>query len=174
MPCFVRNFLREREFQVRVSTGTSEVRSQDIGVPQGSILSVTLFAVKINSLAKQVPQYIFSSLIVDDLQIAYSDPNIHNIQTELQQSINAIAKWADTNGFGFSTTKTTVMHFSRGVAPVLTPKLHLKRNTIPVSERVKFLGLHWDPKLNWSRHIDIIRGKCLKDLNLLITVSSEK
>ena len=174
LPCFVRNFLREREFQVRVSTGTSEMRKQAIGVPQGSTLSVTLFAVKINSLAKQIPQHIFSSLFVDDLQIAYSDPNIHDMQTELQQSINAIASWADTNGFRFSTTKTTVMHFSGGVAPVLTPKLHLKGKTIPVSERVKFLGLYWDPKLNWSGHIDIIRGKCLRDLNLLRTVSSEE
>jgi hypothetical protein len=40
------------EFNVRVNSTYSDIQEQEMGVPQGSILSVTLFSIKINSLAK--------------------------------------------------------------------------------------------------------------------------
>jgi hypothetical protein len=41
------------KFNVRVNSTYSEIQEQEMGVPQGSILSVTLFSIKINSLAFQ-------------------------------------------------------------------------------------------------------------------------
>jgi hypothetical protein len=52
LPNFISNFLSDREFNVRVNSTYSDIQKQDMGVPQGSILSVTLFSIKINSLAK--------------------------------------------------------------------------------------------------------------------------
>ena len=83
---------------------------QRTGVPQRSVLSVTLFAIKINSLAAMIPQKILVSLFVDDLQIIYSDHSIHNINNKLQQTI-AISNWTTKNGFRMSTSKTGCMTF---------------------------------------------------------------
>ena len=99
IPNCIGNFNRDREFQVRISITTSGKRRQEIGVIQGSTLSVTLFAIKINSLAKEIPPHIFNSIFVDDLQIVYSDSNVFNIQKELQNCIHSIANWANKNGF---------------------------------------------------------------------------
>ena len=43
---FIDNFLSNRNFKVRVGTTLSDLQGQEEGVPQGSILSVTLFSIK--------------------------------------------------------------------------------------------------------------------------------
>ena len=52
LPNFISNFLSDREFNVRVNSTYSGIQEQEMRVPQGSILSVTLFSIKINNLAK--------------------------------------------------------------------------------------------------------------------------
>jgi hypothetical protein len=52
LPIFISNFLSDREFNVRVNSTYSDIQEQEMRVPQGSILSATLFSIKINSLAK--------------------------------------------------------------------------------------------------------------------------
>jgi len=49
---FISGFLSDRKFQVRVVGSYSKVCEQEMGVPQGSILSVSLFCLKINSIVK--------------------------------------------------------------------------------------------------------------------------
>jgi hypothetical protein len=49
----------------RVNSTYSDIQEQEMGVPQGSILSVTLFSIKINSLAKNLNDNIEGSLYVD-------------------------------------------------------------------------------------------------------------
>ena len=50
LPFFVGNFLTDRTFQVHLRTILSDVFHQEEGVPQGAILSTTLFNVKINDI----------------------------------------------------------------------------------------------------------------------------
>ena len=49
---FIKNFLFERTFRVRVGSTFSNSQHQEEVVPQGSILSVTLFSIKINNIVK--------------------------------------------------------------------------------------------------------------------------
>jgi hypothetical protein len=80
-------------------------------VPQGTILSVTLFSIKINSLAKGLNDNIEGSLYVDDFLICYRGKNMNTIERQLQLCLNKIEKWTMENGFKFSSSKTTGMHF---------------------------------------------------------------
>ena len=52
MPIFITNFLENRNFKVRLGSTFSDVFDQEMGVPQGSILSVTLFSLKSQSARK--------------------------------------------------------------------------------------------------------------------------
>ena len=70
--------------KIRESRGSPEE-----GVSQGSILSVTLFAIKINSLASVIPKYVLTSLFVDDLQLAYQDHTIIDINSKLQNTVKS-------------------------------------------------------------------------------------
>ena len=67
LPNFIDNFLSNRCFKVRVGTTLSDLQGQEEGVPQGSILSVTLFSIKINNIVNALNPGVDCSLYVDDL-----------------------------------------------------------------------------------------------------------
>ena len=62
---YVTEYMREKKFKVAVNWAESTEKNQEEGVPQGSILSVTLFAIKINLLSSVIPCNIQASLFVD-------------------------------------------------------------------------------------------------------------
>ena len=49
----------------------SDLKGQEEGVPQGSILSVTLFSITINNIVKVLNPGVDCSLYVDDILICY-------------------------------------------------------------------------------------------------------
>ena len=84
-----------------------------MGVPQGSLLSVTLFALKMNSIVSTLSPDVECSLYVDDFLICYRSKYVHIIERHLQRCLNKLQEWADTNAFRFSESKTVCMHFCR-------------------------------------------------------------
>ena len=171
LPHFIDNFLSNRNFKVRVGTTLSDLQGQEEGVPQGSILSVTLFSIKINNIVKTLNPGVDCSLYVDDFLICYRSKHIHTIERQLQQCLNKIQKWALENGFKFSKTKTQCMHFCQLRRLHNDPVLKLDGVEIPVVDQYKFLGVIFDRKLSFIPHIKYLKAKCHKALQLLRVVA---
>lgn len=167
LPSFISNFLSDRNFRVRIGSTLSDTQQQEEGVPQGSILSVTLFGIKINNIVKCLNQGVDCSLYVDDFLICYRSKNMHTIERQLQQCLNKLDTWSNENGFKFSTTKTQCVHFCQRKKRHDDPVLMLNNSQIPVVDQAKFLGVIFDKKLSFVPHIKALRTKCLKALNLL-------
>lgn len=53
---FIKSFLINRSFKVTVGGTTSTIRTQENGVPQGSVLSVTLFLVSLHDIFNVIPR----------------------------------------------------------------------------------------------------------------------
>ena len=128
LPIFIANFLKDRSFKVRVGSTFSDSYPQEMGVPQVSILSVTLFSVKSNSIAQCLKPGVDCSLYVDDFQICYRSSNMSIIERQLQLCLNKLQQRATDNGFRFS--KTLYLH----------PQIFLDKSPIPVVEETTFLG----------------------------------
>ena len=143
-----------------------------MGVPQGSILSVTLFGVKINNIMKSVCSDVECFLYVDDFCICYKSKHMHTIERQLQQVLNNLSKWSNENGFKFSKTKTKCMHFCQSKKLDLDPELTLDGVQIEVVPEFKFLDLLFNFKLSFNPHINYLSNKCHKALDLLRVVSS--
>ena len=79
LPHFTERFLSNRNFKIRVGTTLSDLQGQEEGVPQGSILSVTLFSIKINNIVKALNPGVDCSLYVDDFLICYRSQYMHII-----------------------------------------------------------------------------------------------
>ena len=171
LPNFISNFLSDRSFNVRIGSTLSDTFEQEQGVPQGSILSPTLFNIKINNIVKCVNDT-DSSLYVDDFGIFYKSKNMENIEFRLQRCLNKVETWATENGFNFSKTKTQCVHFCqlRGLHP--DPVLNIYGSPITVVEEAKFLGLLFDKKLSFIPHIKALKAKCLKALDILKVLSN--
>ena len=167
LPNFIKAFLTDRKFQVRIGTTLSGIQQQEEGVPHGSILSVTLFNIKINSITNCLNPGVDSYLHVDDFCITSKSKYIRTAERQLQQIINKINKWATINGFKISKTKPQCMRFCQLRKMHNDPTLKLDDSEIPVVSQYKLLGIIFDRKLSFIPHIQYIKDKCNKTLNLL-------
>ncbi|KAG8183367.1 hypothetical protein JTE90_008270 [Oedothorax gibbosus] len=91
---FVRN-----QHLVSIFFDMEKAYDQHGGVPQGSVLSVVLFTLKINDIVKQLPLTVKGTLFVDDFQISCASANMSTIERQLQIAIRKITDWTNTNGF---------------------------------------------------------------------------
>ena len=171
LPMFINNFLTNRSFQTKIGSTISRRHYLDQGVPQGGVLSCTLFSLAINNIFPIIPTNINSSLYVDDLLIYCSGTHVADLERRLQLAINKIGSWAESSGFTFSAPKTNCIHFHglRNTQPPL--KLLLNKQIIPNRESIKYLGMTLDFRLNWKLHIKSLKLDCMKRLDLLKCLS---
>jgi len=71
---FIKNFLANRKFCVKINNHLSSSHDIVNGLPQGSSLSVTLFLVAINDICKSLPKPVKYILFTDDCNIYCSGP----------------------------------------------------------------------------------------------------
>ena len=140
-------------------------------VPQGGILSITIFSVKINSITQCSKHGVESCLYIDDFQICYRSSDMNVIKCQLQLCLNKLQQWATNNGFRFPRMKTVCMHFCQKCAWHLDPQLELDKSPIPVVEETKFLGVYFERKLSFIPHLRYVKKKGIKALNILKVIS---
>lgn len=169
---FIKNFLSNRTFKVKSHGCISTKRLQENGTPQGSPLSATLFLKAIDSVTKQINFPIKALLYADDLLIFRRGKHIQIIEKEIQKTIRKIEIWMEKTGFTLSTAKTKAIHFTKMRKNHPQPHIKLNNNNIPFVEHIKLLGLIFDRKLTWKKHITELKAACLKKLNILKTISS--
>ena len=172
---FLEGFLESRTFKVRAGSTYSDTFDQEMGVPQGSILSPTLFNVQINDITKVAKQALIGresecSLFVDDFALCVSASDLHRAERQLQLCVNKVQGWVCKNGFKFSETKTVTIHFWKGRA-VADPNIYINRTKIKAVDETRFLGLIFDKRLTFHSHIKDLKTRCLKSLNVLKVVS---
>jgi ribonuclease HI len=172
LPVFIQNFLSKRFFRVRIGNTLSDIFIQEEGVPQGSVLSVTLFIVAIDKILLDLPSSVTGNLYVDDLHISCEGTDICFIERQLQGAVNRILNWSNKNGFTISRSKTCGVHFCRKRRIHPDPEIHLDGGTISIENEVKFLGIIFDRKLSFRPHILHLRKKCQRSLNILKVLSN--
>ena len=170
LPTFIRGFLADRKFRVRVGGSYSDLMTQLEGVPQGSVLSVTLFAIAINDIVSQVLGGVNCSLYVDDFTLYSSGGSLQVVQDRLQSAINRVDQWATYHGFKFSPAKTVAMHFHKRRG-FFQPTLSLGMCPLQFVEEAKFLGLTFDPRLTWVPHVKGLKTRATQALGLLRTLA---
>ncbi|GFU15508.1 putative RNA-directed DNA polymerase from transposon X-element [Trichonephila clavipes] len=114
---------------------------QDQGVPQGSVLSVTLFNIHMSSILHPLPPSVRGMLYVNYLQITCQGSDIRLIERQLQTTVNRLVKWCDKNGHTISPSKSSCVHFCRKRKLHPDPLIHIGNVQIPVVSEVRFLGV---------------------------------
>ena len=133
------------------------------------VLSATLFSIKINDIVNCLDNLTDCSL--DDFCICFCSKSMQTIERHLQQNLNKIEHWATNNCFKFSKSKRQCVHFSQLRKQHEDPVLTLYGSSIPVVQEYKYLGLIFDKKLSFIPHINYIKAKCHKALNMIKVLS---
>ena len=112
LPIFVENFMKNRSFRVKVNNSFSNIKIQKNGVPQGSVLSPTLFIIMINDILDNPPEGIKLSLYADDVAIWISSSSLQYCKNQIQKALNILQTWSNRWGLFFSAQKTKAMVFT--------------------------------------------------------------
>ena len=175
LPKYIASFLGTRYFKVKVGSAISNEYEQQNGVPQGAVLSVLLFALKINDIVKSLPRNnaLMCSLYVDDLQVGLRGNDLRQIGQTLQTTLNGLHKWTMENGFKFSIAKTNIVHYTKIPGIHNLPDLRLGNELLVYKDCAKFLGLQFDKKLTWTPHLSKLKNECQKLLGIMKMISGQ-
>ena len=91
---------------------TAEKKVLKEGVPQGGVLSPTLFLVFINDIIKDMPRNIKGAIYADDLVIWCTEENLATAQFRLQLALDRLSEWTQKWLVKINATKTTFIIFS--------------------------------------------------------------
>jgi len=96
---YITNFLKERQFQAKVSNTLSNTYYQENGIPQGSSLAVTLFLLAINDIVETIQFPVKANLFADDFNILCRSNNLKTVQEFLQKSADSLTNSSKKNRF---------------------------------------------------------------------------
>ena len=95
---------------------------------------------------------------MNDLQVGFRHHDLRVIESKLQACLSSVALWATENGYMFSPTKTSAKHFTVHPGSHLRSNLTIYNKKIEYTESVKFLGLIWDEKLTFKKHLSELKA----------------
>ena len=164
-------YLEDRCFRVSFEGELSTIRKISSGVPQGAILSPTLFNVMMSDLPRNTE--VISSEYADDITIYCTGENILTITNFMQSAINNFYRWTKDWGLSLNQLKTKCMLFTKKhVQPI---PLNIDNINIEYVREHKFLGVYFDaPGLRWKHHIHYIKDSSINKINLLKSISHHK
>ena len=164
---WIRNFLSDRSIRVRVGASLSRSFLMENGSPQGSVISPVLFIILLNDIPEPT-NGIKLSLYADDSAIWRSSHKQEVNERELQRYLDTVKQFFDDWGFKVSTSKTVAVQFQRGHRPEGKPPcLKLGTANLAFEKSVKFLGMVFDRRLDWTAHLNYIVDRCKPRLNLM-------
>lgn len=162
---FIQSYMKNRTYNVCIGNTHSDDFPIVSGVPQGAILSPTLFSILLSDMPYTPDTYSF--LYADDISLMARGKDYHTVQRTLQSAVSKLIKWFDSWGLVVNTEKTKLMSFHRRKLPH-RPVILSKGKVIPYVKEHKHLGLTFDgPKLTWKTHVENLRLASQRRLDLM-------
>lgn len=170
----IQSFLKGRRFQVKVNKSKSGSRIIPAGVPQGSCLSPRLYNLFISDFPSL--KDIIVAFFADDLAILTTSKSRNMIQKRLQGAINKIHSYFQKWRLKINPDKTQAIYFTRRRKQKFLPNRKLTVNNIEVDwlTQVKYLGITFDKKLNFSQHVTNVIQKTQKYVKIFYPFISRK
>ncbi len=118
-----------------------------------------LFLIFINDLPEATKLYI--KLFADDTVLCAQNNDPKALENEVNSELQKVFIWMASNQLTLNVKKSQFMTVTnkRNI-----PKLCVKINDIPLiqCQSYKYLGIHFDDKLNWSTHVQHVCNKVSK------------
>ena len=146
----IHNYLSNRKQRIKVGSEFCDWQEIKSGVPQGLVLGHLFFNIFINDLLLEVKESGICNF-ADDTTIYTNGNNIESVILSLEEDLSRTLNWFRTNHMAANPGKFQVMFLGMREQPKLT--LEINNITIPLTDRVKLLGVTIDSQLKFDDHI---------------------
>ena len=168
------SYLTDRQQLTLVNNIMSDLLHEDVyGVPQGSVLGPLLFLLYIDDI-KSVIQNAYCHLYADDTIILKGASDPDSLIASLERELSNVDHWLSINKMTINTKKTEVIFFGN--------KAHLKKldnktvryldTPLKRKDKVKYLGVLFDEKMQWKYQIKNITQKASLKLGTIKAIAS--
>ena len=169
---YVKSFLINRSFCVRLNNYHSKTFRLENGIPQGSPLSVVLFLIAFNKLSVIINEHKYFQHIIyaDDLYIYSTVKNNIIFNDKFNELFCIILEWCQYSGVKISKEKSKHLHICK--------KINCSNVTINVNSYLlenvndlRILGLIFDKKYLWTPHINHLSKSLQNRINIITCLS---
>ena len=157
---WVCSYLTHRKQYVQIKGTKSSLERILCGVPQGSILSPTLFNLYLNDICN-VSSILEFTLFADDTNIIYSHDSTTSLCNTLNTELKKLNAWLNLNKLSLNLQKTNYITSSTNNSDS-TIQIATNGSNIDKVNNTKYLGVYIDHHLIWKDHIAYISSKLSK------------
>ena len=144
--------------------GKSVTKMTVKGCPQGGVLSPLMWCLVMDSLLKKLKNLGYEAIgYADDLAVVIRGKFGHTVSDQMQNALNLVMDWCKSENLNANPTKTVLVPFTKKRILNLIP-ISLSGTVLALSDQVKYLGVMLDKMLNWASHINMIKGKAIRNL----------
>jgi len=174
---WIASFLSDRTCKVRFNGTLSSSHHFHQGVPQGCVLSPTLFSVLIDDLPRScATEGVHFALYADDIAVWASHPDKKIAASLVESAVQKIFSWCAKWKLLPNATKSVTSFFSADSHEAkFTPVIHPiagNTSTLPFDPHPKFLGLTFDRLLHFGKHADLLKTKMTSRLNAIKAIAA--
>ena len=160
-----RSYLTDRRQRVVLPGVQSNWNNIRAGAPQGSILGPLLFLLFINDIVVDIGSNI--RLFADDTSLYMVVDNPDTAAELLNLDINKIMTWAKKCLVTFNPVKTESLLITRKLNRPIHPPLLMENQQITETDSHKHLGIYLSSDCTWHKHIDFVKEKAWKRINIM-------
>ena len=170
IPCFIiktiEHFIEDRLFVVKVNGSTSNARKIYNGIPQGAVLSPTLFIMYINEPPIKSTSNESSVLFADDIGYLLTFKCPKEAEKVAQDYLNHLEFRKKNGDLNLRLTNANRL-FSAEQENSTLKNIKLNGIKIPEDDEPKLLGIKFNRRLNFSAQIKNIKSKVADRLNIM-------
>lgn len=165
---WISDYLHQRSIRVKFNRTFSDTFLLSQGVPQGTVLSPTLFSLYLAGLEKVISPGTSIGMFADDIALWSSGTNIAQLEASINDSLKALSVFAAEFKLCFNPAKSIATFFTTDKHLYnYQPLLKLDHQDLTYEKHPKYLGYILDPEFTGNKHIEHITLKAKKRLNIL-------
>ena len=163
---WTKSYLHNRRARVLVNGQCGQKVLLRQGVPQGGVLSPTLFILFINDIVADLPKGIHAALYADDLVLWCTEEYSTTATYRMQMALDKLTTWTEKWCVTINKEKSSATLFKLSTK---TQAINLTLGETPLqfTDEQTYLGVTYDKRLTWKQHISCAETKARRKLNIM-------